>query len=103
MSYLPPDLLSLALRVKWEVGFKGEQQALRALAERMPGLNVESYAVAYARASAMDETAWRLADAWHASKGAASVSEEELSSTHPGFAAEDYGKAISNNLLWARK
>jgi hypothetical protein len=103
MSHLPQRLLSLALRVKWEVGYRGEKQALRALAERMPGLDTELYAEAFARASAMNDEAWRLADAWHDSKGSAYFSRDDLAPGHPGFALEDYEEAISNNLLWARK
>jgi hypothetical protein len=103
MSNPPRDLLSSALRVKWEVGHTGEKQSLRALAERRPGLDAESYAQAYARATALDEAAWRLADAWHASKGSAPISVDDLSTAHPGFSTEDYEQAISNNLLWASK
>jgi hypothetical protein len=103
MSHLPQGLLSLALRVKWEIGYTGEKQALRTLAERMPGLDTELYAEAYARASAMNDAAWKLADAWHASKGSAYFSKNDLDLTHPGFALKDYEEAISNNLLWASK
>jgi hypothetical protein len=103
MSHLPQALLSLALRVMWEVGYTGEVQALRVLAERMPGLDTELYAEAYARASAMNDAAWKLADAWHASKGSAYFSKDDLAPSHPGFALEDYEEAISKNLYWASK
>jgi hypothetical protein len=86
VSYLPRDLLSLALRVKWDVGYVGEKQALRNLVERNPGLETEAYAEAYARACAL-----------------ASVGEDQLRLAHPGFADGDYAEAISKNLLWASK
>jgi hypothetical protein len=103
MPQLPQKLLSLALHVRWEVGAVGDKRAVRILTERMPGLDDESYTEALERAKAMDEAAWRLADAWHASKGSVPISLDELSSSHPGFSAEDYQEAMSNNLLWASK
>jgi hypothetical protein len=103
MSNVTRELLSLALRVKWETAGTSEKQALQVLAQRMPGLDAASYAEAYARAKALDEAAWTLADRWHASRGSTSASVDDLSSNHPGFATADYAESLAKNLEWASK
>jgi hypothetical protein len=103
MSQLPQALLSAALRVNWEQGYLGERPALRLLTERVPGCRDEEYAEAYRQARALDATAWRMADEWHASRGKAIVSKDKLAAACPGFAVGDYAEALSKNLTWARK
>ena len=103
MSPLPHPLLSAALCVRWEQGYLGERQALPLLAERVPGFRDEEYAEAYRRAEDLDATAWRMADAWHASRGETIVTKEALAAACPGFADGDYVEALRNNMTWARK
>ncbi|HWB14359.1 MAG TPA: hypothetical protein VG826_34355 [Pirellulales bacterium] len=104
MAPPPRELLSAALRVKWERGPAEESHAVDLLANRAPGFGAEQYQEASQRAAALDGTAFELAAEWFAGRGqTAFPQEEQLESRHPGFAPADYAEAIKNNVLWARK
>ncbi len=103
MSNVTEELLGKALRVRWEGGIRSEAYAALALEEKAPGLDGQTYIEAFARASAMDEAAWRLADAFHASNRTMHVSAADLESAHPGFAREDYNQSFARNLALANK
>jgi hypothetical protein len=101
---LPTGLLGAALRVKWEHGHAGDEQAVQLLAERSPGFDVGEYAEATRLAAVLDGAAYELAAEWFASLGQAPMpTPEELECLCPGFAAADYAEAIQKNILWARK
>ena len=104
MSDLPPELLSAALHLKWVRGPTPDAEALRFLADRVPGFIRARYEEALRLASVLDGAAFELADDWHAAKGRApGPTAEELACLCPGFLPSDYAEAISNNLLWAAK
>jgi hypothetical protein len=104
MSLLPAALLGAALRVKWEHGRAGDEQAIQLLAERVPGFNAGQYAEAGRLASVLDGAAYELAAAWFASRGQAPMPRsQELECLCPGFARADYIEAMQKNILWARK
>jgi hypothetical protein len=104
MSSLPTALLGAALRVKWEHGRAGDEQAVRLLSERIPGFSAGQYAEAGRLASVLDGAAYELAAAWFASGGQAPMPRsDELECLCPGFAEADYIEAIHKNILWARK
>jgi hypothetical protein len=102
MTMLRQELLSAALRVRWDVG---AQDALRVLAERAPGFDTRQYHEAVRRAAALDGRAYDLAAAWFASGGLPQrwPKPVELEGLCPGFARGDYEEAIDKNILWARK
>jgi hypothetical protein len=104
MLMLPTGLLGAALRVKWEHGHAGNEQAVRLLVERAHGFSAEEYAEAGRLAAVLDGAAYELAAAWFASRGQAPMpTPEELECLCPGFATADYAEAIQKNILWARK
>ena len=104
MSSLSQELLSAALRVKWESGHSEDQRAVELLTECIPGFSAAQYAEASQRAAALDRTAYDLAAAWFASRGKGPYpTVDELEERCPGFSGTDYAEAISNNILWARK
>jgi hypothetical protein len=101
---LPARLLGAALRVKWEHGHAGDEEAVRLLSERAPGYRAEEYAEAGRLAAVLDGAAYELAAAWFAGRGQAPMpTPEELECLCPGFATTDYAEAIQKNILWARK
>jgi hypothetical protein len=104
MPDLSPELLSAALHLKWERGAIADSEAVRLLAERVPGFGHSQYEEARRLAKVLNGAAFELADAWHATKGqAAGPTAEDLQCLCPGFLPSDYVEAISNNLLWAAK
>ncbi|HEX3149681.1 MAG TPA: hypothetical protein VHR66_16515 [Gemmataceae bacterium] len=104
MSALPQELLSAALRVKWETGQSQDPRAIELLAERVPGFATEQYAEASRRAAELDRAAFDMADAWFASRGQGSYpTVDALEARCPGFSGTDYAEAVSNNVTWARK
>jgi hypothetical protein len=103
MTQLAQDLLSSALRLRWEKGYLGDEKGIRVLAEKVPGFTLEQYAEAYARAKELDETAWRLAEEFHAKRRTSVDEAGELHKLFPGFAAQDYWDAWNQNLIWVAK
>jgi hypothetical protein len=103
MPDVDADLLSGGLQLIWERGHEGDRQLARLLSERKPRYTKEAYASALKRARALNDAAWKLADAWHESRGKAIISQEQLEARCPGFTTADYADAIRNNLTWARK
>jgi hypothetical protein len=104
MKPLPQQLLSAALHVKWEHGHSEDQRAVELIAERVPGCSVEQYGEASRLAAALDSAAYQLAAAWFASKGKGpGPTMADLEARYPGFSWDDYGEAVNNNILWARK
>jgi hypothetical protein len=101
---LSPALLGAALRVKWEHGHAGNEQAVKLLANRVPGFSTEQYAEAGRLAAVLDGAAYELAADWFATQGQAPMpTTDELQCLCPGFSGEDYAEAIQKNILWARK
>jgi hypothetical protein len=97
-------LLSAALAVLWERGQAENEQAVRLLAERVPGFSDEQYLQASTSAREMSHVAYELAAAWFASRGKAPQPRaDDVADRCPGFHVDDYIEAIQNNLLWARK
>src|SRR5947208_3465376 len=104
MEPLPQELLSAALHVKWEHGHAEDRRAVELIAQRVPGFSAEQYAEASRLAAAMDREAGELAVAWFARRGeGAGPSMAGLKDRYPGFSWDDYGEAVNNNILWARK
>lgn len=104
MSPLPQKLLSAALHVKWDHGRSEDATAVELITARVSGVSPEECAEASRLAAALDQAAYALADAWHATRGAGPwPSAAELEAAHPGFAWDDYLEAVHKNILWARK
>ncbi len=104
MPEVPRQLLSAALRVKWESGSSGDRRAVELIAQRVPGYTPEEYAEASRQAAAMDGVAYELAAAWFVSAGKGPPpTVGELEARCPGFSEADYAEAIRNNTLWARR
>lgn len=103
-DHLPAPLLSAALRILWAHGHAGDAQAVRLLAERLPGFTADQYAEAGRYAAVLNGAACELAGAWFADRGRTEApTPGELECLCPGFAAQDYAAAVENALLWARK
>jgi hypothetical protein len=104
MQPLDPELLSAALRVKWDLN-AGERDAVRLLRERAPGHDDPEYAEAFRLATEMEQEAYRLAATWFASGGRPEMWPRivDLGGRCPGFTLSDYEEAIDKNILWARK
>ncbi len=104
MEPLPQELLSAALHVKWEHGHSEDKRAAELIAKRVSGFSAEQYDEASRLAAAMDWEAGDLAVAWFDQGGQGpELSMAGLKDRHPGFSWEDYGEAVNNNILWARK
>jgi hypothetical protein len=104
MSSLPQELLSVALRVKWEHGHSADQRAVELIAKRLPAFSAEQHVEASQFAAALDGAAYDLAAAWFARRGTGPFpTVEELEARCPGFSWQDYADAVHNNLTWARK
>jgi hypothetical protein len=104
MHQLPQNLLSAALHVKWEHGHSEDQRATDLIAQRVPGFTTEQYGEASRLAAALDQEAGELAADWFANVGEGTeLSMAELHVRHPGFSWDDYGEAVNNHILWARK
>jgi hypothetical protein len=105
MAMLPEQLLSAALRVRWDDHRTGDHDAIRRLAERAPGFDAQQYTEACRRAAELNDRAYDLAAAWFASGGSPRKwpSAVELERLCPGFTSVDYDEAIEKNILWARK
>jgi hypothetical protein len=102
MQGLPQELLSAALHVKWEHGHSEDERAVEVIALRVPGFSPDQYSEASRPAAALDSAAYKLAAAWFAGQGVGPTMVE-LKARYPGFSWDDYGEAVENNILWARK
>jgi hypothetical protein len=102
MESLPQELLSAALHVKWERGHSEDQRAVELIGQQVPGYSAEQYGEASRLAAALDAAACELAVAWFAGNGPGPTMAE-LQARFPGFSWDDYGEAVENNILWARK
>jgi hypothetical protein len=104
MELLPQELLSAALHVKWEHGHSEDERAVELIAQRVSGFSAEQYAEASRLAAALDREAAELAVAWFAQgRQGPGLSMAGLRESHPGFSWDDYGEAVNNHVLWARK
>lgn len=104
MEPLPQELLSAALHVRWEHGHSEDERAVELIAQRVSGFSAEQYAEASRLAAALDREAAELAVGWFAQEGQGpGLSMAGLRESHPGFSWDDYGEAVNNNVLWARK
>jgi hypothetical protein len=104
MEPLPQELLSAALHVRWETGHSEDDRAIELIAQRVSGFTAEQYAEASRRAAALDREAASLAVGWFIQgEQGPGLSMEGLKENHPGFSWDDYGEAVNNNVLWARK
>jgi hypothetical protein len=98
MSVNSKELLSAAIRAKWESGHFGVQRAAELLAERVPGFTAEQYAEASQLAAALDKAAYDLVAAWLATgEKRYDPMEEKLKTRCPEFSDSDYSAVIRYN------